>query len=184
MLIKILVGVLVLVGVLAIVIAQRPSHFRVARSVTVSAPPEAVFPHVNGNRVWEPWSPWTKQDPSLKLVYEGPETGVGSASSWESEKSGVGRSTIVESRPSNLIRFRLDMLKPMKATNDVEFTFVPQGDQTVVTWAMSGENYFVGKAFGLFVDCDKMIGDSFQRGLDDLKALVEKSGRKNVALAP
>jgi len=81
--------------------------------------------------------------------------------------------TIIESRPSSLIRIKLEFLKPFKATNTAEFTFKPEGNQTLVMWSMSGKNNFFFKAFGLFVNCDKLIGGDFEKGLAALKAAVE-----------
>ncbi len=81
--------------------------------------------------------------------------------------------TIVESRPNELVRFRLDFQKPVAGTNDVEFTFTKQGDQTRVEWTMAGENDFVAKAIGLVMNMDEMIGGDFERGLADLKTLSE-----------
>ena len=43
-----------------------------------------------------------------------------------------------------------------------------EGDKTKVTWAMYGKNGFVGKAFSLFMDCEKMCGPEFEKGLADL----------------
>jgi hypothetical protein len=72
-----------------------------------------------------------------------------------------------------LIRIHLEFLRPFKATNDVEFTFKPEGSQTAVTWTMTGKNNFLSKAFGLFVDCEKMVGADFEKGLASLKAVAE-----------
>jgi len=84
--------------------------------------------------------------------------------------------TITDSRPNELIRFRLEFLKPFKATNTAEFTFKPEGTQTSVTWAMSGTNNFMGKLMGLIINCDKMVGGQFEQGLANLRAVVEKKG--------
>jgi len=43
---------------------------------------------------------------------------------------------------------------------------------------MSGKNNFVGKVFGLIVDCDKMIGGQFEKGLAQMKSLVEGAAGK------
>lgn len=37
---------------------------------------------------------------------------------------------------------------------------------------MSGKNGFMGKAFGLFVNCDKMVGEKFEEGFANLKRVV------------
>ena len=57
MLIKILLGVVVvLVLVFGLIVAQ-PDDYRVVRSTTIAAAPEAVFAHVNDFHKWDAWSP-------------------------------------------------------------------------------------------------------------------------------
>ena len=174
MLTIILIGVVVLVAVLVLVIALQPGAFRVSRSAVFAAPPEVVFPQVNNLHNWEAWSPWAKLDPTAKNSYSGPPEGVGAAFAWAGNMQvGEGSMTITESHPDELVRFRLEFLKPFKATNIAEFTFKQEGGQTVVTWSMSGPANFMRKAMGLLMNCDKMCGDFFEKGLADMKAIVE-----------
>lgn len=175
MLKKILIGLLVILGILCIVISLRPSDFRLSRSVAISAPPATVFAQVNELRVWEAWSPWAKMDPATKYTYEGPPSGNGSISRWKSDKLGEGSMTIVESKPAELIGIKLEFIKPMSATNDVRFDFKPQGSETFVTWTMTGKNSFLAKAFGLFFNSEKMLGEQFDQGLAQLEAVSEAS---------
>lgn len=175
MIAKILIAVAALVLVFIIVVASRPADFRYERSTTIAAPPSAVFPHLNDLHKWQAWSPWAKKDPDAKTTFEGPQEGVGSAMSWAGDSNvGEGKMTITESKPNERVQYRLDFLKPFTGTNMAEFTFTPEGNGTKVVWSMSGKNNFFSKAFGLFVDCEKMIGDDFEQGLRDLKAIVEK----------
>jgi hypothetical protein len=173
MLIKLLIVLAVIVIGLVVFVAMRPSEFRIIRSAMVGAPPDAVFPHVNDLHNWEAWSPWAKLDPTAKTIYEGPNAGVGAAFSWAGNHNiGEGKMTITESRPNDLVRFRLDFLKPFKGTNDAKFTFKDEGGKTNVTWAMSGHYGFVPKLMGLFINCDKMCGDQFEKGLADLNKVT------------
>jgi hypothetical protein len=80
---------------------------------------------------------------------------------------------IVESRPSQLIRIQLDFIRPFKGTNDVAFTFKPAGQRTDVTWSMSGKNSFMGKLIGLFMNCEKMVSQQYDKGLANIKEIVE-----------
>ena len=66
----------------------------------------------------------------------------------------------------------LVFLKPFAATNTTEFTLKPEGNGTAVTWSMAGKNGFMGKAVGLFMNCDKMVGTQFEKGFENLKAVV------------
>ena len=167
---------LVFIAILfAIVIAGRPDEFTVTRAVNISAPPERIFARVNDLHQWETWSPWAKLDPNAKNSFSGADLGKGAAMTWDgNNKVGAGKLTITDSQPVESIRLRLDFLRPMKAINTAEFTFRPAGNQTAVTWSMAGKNNFFFKAFGLFANCDKMIGGDFEKGLASLKSVAEQ----------
>ncbi|KAB2842167.1 SRPBCC family protein [bacterium] len=174
MLAKILIALAVLLVVLAVVVALQPSDFTVRRSIAVSAPPEAAFAQVNDFRKWTAWNPWGKLDPAMKQTYSGAESGVGAVYAWAGNNQvGEGRMTLTESVPNQRIRINLEFFKPFAATNTAEFTFQPEGDKTLVTWSMSGKNNFMAKAIGLVMSMDKMIGGMFEKGLADMKAIVE-----------
>jgi hypothetical protein len=120
------------------------------------------------------WSPWSKFDPAAKFAFEGPRSGPGASATWSgNNKIGEGRQTIVESRPNELVRLKLEFVRPFKSTCAAEFTLKPDGKQTRVSWAMSGEANFVSKLFCLFMNQDKMVGGEFEDGLARLKKLTE-----------
>jgi hypothetical protein len=179
MLKKILIALAAIVVVFVIVVAMQPSEFRVARTATISAPAPAVFAQVNDFHNWEAWSPWAKLDPAAKNSFEGPSAGIGAIFRWAGNKEvGEGSMTITESRPSDLIRIKLEFLKPFAATNSAEFTFKPDGDQTAVTWSMAGKNKFISKAICLFMNMDKMVGGKFEEGLARMKSVVEAAPKQ------
>jgi hypothetical protein len=170
----ILIALVVIVVVLVVMIALQPSDFRVARSTPISAAPPAVFAQVNDFHKWEAWNPWGKIDPAMKHAYEGAPAGSGAVYTWAGNNEvGEGRMTIIESRPSELIRIKLEFFKPFAATNTAEFTFKPEGNQTAVTWSMFGDKNFMAKAVHLFMNMDKMIGGQFEKGLVSMKSIVE-----------
>jgi len=174
MLKKILIATAVIIIVFLIVVAMQPAEFRVTRSTNVAAPQAAVFDQVNDLHKFEKWNPWGKIDPAMKQSYEGPPAGTGAVYKWAGNNEvGEGRMTIAESRPSDLVRIKLEFLKPFASVADTEFTFKPEGNQTAVTWSMSGKNNFMAKAMCLFMSMDKMIGSQFEKGLADMKAIVE-----------
>ena len=167
--------------VFIIVIAGQPDEFSVSRRITIAAPPDQVFPYVNVLRNWDAWNPWAKLDPNCKMTYEGPPAGIGASYAWNgNNKIGAGRNTITESRPNEFIRFKLEFLRPMAATNIAEFTFQPNDGQTVVTWTMSGTRKAGGKIFGLLLNCDQMIGGQFDQGLAQMKSVIATAGKTAV----
>lgn len=178
MLRKALVALIVLVAVFAAVVALQPGDYRVQRSASVAAPASAVFAQVNDLHMWRAWSPFDKLDPDMRKTYSGPPAGTGAAYRWSgNDKAGEGTATIVDSRPGELVRIRLDFVKPFAGTAFAEFTFKPEGGRTVVTWALMGQNGFLAKAVCLFVDMDKTVGRDFEQGLAALKTVAETAAR-------
>lgn len=159
----------------AIAVTTRPDTFRCERSIVVDAAPEAIFPLVNVVRNGEKWGPWYGLDPKMKTEYSGPESGEGACYSWDGDKNvGSGRCTTLETRGTELVRQKLEFFRPFSGVNTVDFTFKPEGPgKTRVTWAMYGPNKFMGKVMSLFMDCDKMCGEMFIKGLEKIKALAE-----------
>jgi hypothetical protein len=175
---KILAIVVVIIIVLVVIVALQPGDFRVARSTLIPAPPPAVFAQVNDFHKWNAWNPWGKIDPAMKQNYEGAPAGPGAIYTWTGNKEvGEGRMTITDSRPSDLVQVKLEFYKPFAATNTAEFTIVPEGNQTRVTWSMFGEKNFMAKAIHLFMNMDKMIGGQFEKGLADMKTAAEGAAK-------
>ena len=175
MLANIAIAAAVLVACVLIYAATRQGTFRVARSVSIMAAPEKVFPLINDLHGFNRWNPFYGLDPAAKFTYRGPDSGKGAAHEWDgNNKAGKGRIEITESSPPSKILMKLDILKPMECHNRVAFTLVPVGNATEVTWVMSGENSFIGKVMSLCFNMDKMVGGEFEKGLAALKAIAEK----------
>jgi polyketide cyclase/dehydrase/lipid transport protein len=168
---KIAIALVLLVAALAAFVATRPAEFRIARSRTVAAPPDALHAYVNDFHQWPAWSPWEKLDPAMKREYAGAPAGPGAVYAWSgNDQVGEGRMTITDSQPPRSVTIRLEFLKPWAATNTTQFDFTPSGTGTNVTWAMTGHNNFMAKAFSVVMDMDKMVGPDFERGLANLDA--------------
>jgi Polyketide cyclase / dehydrase and lipid transport len=153
--------------------ATKPDTFLVRRSASIAAPPEKIFPMIDDLRAQSAWSPFEK-DPNMKRTHSGAPRGKGAVYAWDGNRQvGAGRIAITESVPSSKVVLLLDMVRPFKAHNTVEFTLDRIGAGTNVTWAMQGRQPYMAKVMGLFVDCDKMCGGLFEEGLAKLKALAE-----------
>lgn len=167
-------AIAVLIGGFALIVAFKSPEFRITRSATIVAPPTAVFAQINDFHKWEAWSPWAKLDPAAKNSFAGAAEGTGASFHWVgNDQIGEGGMTITESKLGELVRMRLDFLKPMAATNTADFTFVPSGNGTTVTWSMFGRNNFISRAVCLFMDIDKLVGSQFDQGLANIKTIVE-----------
>lgn len=156
-------------------VQMQPSEFQVSRSARMKAAPLAVFEQVNDFHKWDGWSPWAKIDPASKTTFEGPESGEGAKFSWDSKhpQVGAGSMQITKSQIAERVELDLQFRVPFESKCLTVFTFAPEGPETVVTWTMSGKNNFIGKLFSLFMDCDAMVGPDFEKGLANMKSIVE-----------
>jgi len=172
---KILLGLAGLIVIILIIAAFKSPDFRVERSLTIAAPPEALFGWFNSPKKFDEFNPWLKIDPSAKTEYTGPEAGVGAVASWVGKETGEGKATIIESKPNELVRLRMDWIAPMEGVSTVDYTFKPEGDKTTVTWAMYGKNEgLLAKVMSLIMDCESMCGPKFEKGLAEVAKLVTK----------
>lgn len=175
MLKKFAAAVVVLIAAVLVVAATRPNSFRVQRSTSIKAPAEKIFPLLADFHAWSAWSPWEKLDPAMKRTHSGEASGKGAAYAWDGNNSvGAGRMEIAEITPPSKLTIKLDFSKPLEGHNTAEFTLVPKGEVTEVTWAMFGPSPYLSKLIGLFLNMDSMIGGNFETGLANLKGLAEK----------
>lgn len=167
----------ILLALLIIVVrmVRQPGEFRVERSTLIAAPPAQLFPYLNNLQLGQEWSPWYESDPQADYVFEGPAQGEGSALHWEGKKTGKGSMTITHVEDNTLVRSRLNFYKPIKAVNTAEYQLATEGDNTRVTWVMTGNNNLLGRFMGVFINCDNMIGPMFEKGLGNLKKLIEQN---------
>ncbi len=175
--IAVVVVVLLVVGVAVVLVlaATKPDTFRVQRATSIKAPPEKIFALINDLRGWGAWSPYEKKDPAMKRTYSGEPSGKGAVYAWDGDKNvGQGRMEITDTSPPSKIVIKLDFIKPFEGHNIAEFTMVPQGDSTNVTWAMYGPTPYFAKIIHVVFNMDRMVGNDFETGLANLKTLTEK----------
>jgi uncharacterized protein YndB with AHSA1/START domain len=163
------------IAIVLILAATKPDKFSVQRAIAVSAPAEKVFPLINDFHQWGSWSPYEKKDPAMKRSYSGPAGGKGAVYGWEGNKNvGSGRMEILEASAPSKIVIKLDFFAPFEGHNTAEFTMLPQGDATTVTWLMHGPAPFMNKMMQVFMNLDHMIGKDFEVGLANIKTISEK----------
>lgn len=169
-----IIAVLALAGLLLFA-AMRPDRFSLQRSIVIQAPPDRIHALINELRQFNTWNPYDKKDPAIQGSYRGPAAGPGARYEFKGNREvGEGSLEITASTPGQ-VTMRLDMRAPMQASNTIDFTLVPRGETTEVTWAMQGACPYIGKLMGVFVNMDAMIGRDFEAGLASLKTIAEKT---------
>ena len=161
-------------GVLVFALTK-PDTFRVERSLAVKAPADAIYPQVADFHRWTGWSPYEARDPAMKRTFGGTAEGKGATYAWDGNNNvGAGHMEILEANGPSKLRIKLDFERPFEGHNTAEFTMLPQGDGTHVTWLMHGPANFMSKLVQVFINLDNMIGRDFESGLANLKAITEK----------
>lgn len=170
---KLFLGVLGLIIGLVAAAYILPREVPVIRSIVIDAPPEEIFPYVNSLQRAAEWSPWLGIDPDVELTYSGPDEGVGNSLSWVSDHPNVGsgQQEITASEPNERVVSSLDFGDMGLAT--AQFTLERDGDGTKVVWGLLADMGMnpIGRWMGLMMD--GWVGPDYEKGLANLKALVE-----------
>lgn len=170
----ILIILAALLGLLVILGLVGPASYRVERSTVIAAPPEVVYGYVSRLSSMKEWGPWQEMDKDQVQSIEGTDGTVGAVWKWEGDTVGIGMQTLTALEPNKSVRAELKFLEPMESVSTATYDLEAMGDSTMLTWGMEGENGFMGKIMGVFMDMDKMIGPDFEKGLATLKGLAEE----------
>jgi len=171
---KFLLSFGIIVLVFTAYVASRPGKFKVERSAVVNASPSKIFPYLSSFKRGSEWSPYEKIDPNMKTSYSGPAAGVGATMQFSgNNKVGEGQLEILKVIPNSLVEIRLAMVKPLSGINIIQYRLSPEGSSTRFSWSMVGDRNFLSKLVGIFIDCEKMVGDQFEQGIRNLKLIVE-----------
>lgn len=175
---EVIVGIAVIlalaIAAVLILAAMKPDTFSVRREIDIHAPAENIFPVISDFHQWKSWSPYEHKDPAMQRTFSGAPSGKAAVYAWEGDKNvGTGRMEILEAAAPAKIVIKLDFFKPFEAHNTAEFTMVPRGDATHVTWLMHGPCPYMAKIMHVFMNIDNMVGKDFAVGLSNLKRLTE-----------
>jgi hypothetical protein len=175
-LMRLVLGLVGLVAILAAVAVGLPPHVTVARSVVINAPESAVFPYVNNLHRLGDWSPWKLRDPELNMTYGGPEEGKGAQVQWTSQKPSIGSGSMSIS-DSNLNR----SVELAANYNNVEgtssFEIGPSGSGSKLTWSFGYDTGSSPLKRWKALMLDGFIGAEYRAGLDKLKEKIEADRR-------
>jgi hypothetical protein len=173
---KLGIGAGVLVAVLLVGGFMLPNTITVTRSVTVQAPPDAIYALVAAPRRWPSWSPWNARDPKMAITYSGPDIGVGAKWEWKSASEGDGSMVMTRAVAPADVDFELTIVG-MGAPSRGTFAIRPDGAGSRVEWQMTSAMGMgpIGGWFGLFFR--PMLEKDFESGLASLKKQAEATSR-------
>jgi uncharacterized protein YndB with AHSA1/START domain len=148
-----------------------PSEYGMERSITIDAPAAVVFEQIEDYKLWPAWSPWSSEDPDMKVIYSEQTKGVGAWYSWEGPKTGIGKMTTLEQQaPYKLVASLA--FDGGEANSRCGFYLNYDGSKTTLTWDFhSKASGAMERYFGLFIE--KFLGAYYEKGLAQLKVVAE-----------
>ena len=165
-------GLIVLLIIIGLALPQRA---RVVASIEVDAPLATVFALTNDFHRASLWLPWIETDPNVRIVYSGPDRGVGATITWDGLVVGTGTQVITESVPYEHITTTINPGGPGEAKS--WFDFVDTGRSTYLDWSFEVDyGYNIVGRFAALLLTD-IIRRDYEHGLVSLKNIAESLPR-------
>ena len=171
-----IIGIILLLAIIFVLVAglfvSKTYHFETA--ITINAPKEKVWDHVNTLNRFQQWNPFLEKDPNCKVSYEGQEGAIGSVYSWKGNKEvGSGSQTLTKLEAPNRVETHLHFIEPFSGEADAYVNLADEGSGTKVTWGFDTKYPYPMNVMQLFVIMDDMMGKDFNHGLAKLKTISE-----------
>lgn len=163
-------------------VATQSGELKVSRSAVVEATPADVRPFANDLVKWKEWSPWDDLDPNQKEEHSEPSSGKGAWYSWDgNDDVGAGKMTVLEDEPGRVVH-EIAFKRPMEDTAQAQMVWTAKdATHTEVTWSFHQELGFGGKLANVFMDIEGMLGKDYEKGMNQLKPVVEKAAKDRIA---
>lgn len=174
---KVAIGIGVILGIVLLVPVFVKNKYSVARSIEIGKPKTEVFEYIRFLKNQDNFSKWAKMDPNMTKEYRGEDGRVGFISAWESKKDDVGKGEqeILSIQEGKRIDYELRFIEPFESKSKAYLLTESSSEtSTKVTWGFEGKMNYPMNAMLLFMDFEKMIGDDFIEGLQNLKKILEK----------
>lgn len=154
-----------------------PKEYAVEREIVINKPNDSVFNYIKYLKNQDNFSVWSRTDPNMKKTFTGVDGTIGAVAAWESENKnvGVGEQEIKNILPNERIDFELRFKKPFESTDNAYFsTEGISSKETKVKWGFNGKMPYPMNLMLPIMNMDEMLGKDLEKGLVDLKVLLEK----------
>ncbi|MDF2189052.1 SRPBCC family protein [Paraflavitalea sp. CAU 1676] len=172
-----IVGIVILSLIVLVLVAGliAPKKYHIEREITINAPREKVWSHVSNLEECHKWNPWSEEDPNIKVSYAGNLGTVGSSYSYTSEKVGAGTQTLTKVDQPQRVESHMKFIKPFDGDADIFINLQDAGAGTKVTWGFDTQYSYPMNAMLLVMPMDKMMSESYDKGLNNLKRISESN---------
>jgi uncharacterized protein YndB with AHSA1/START domain len=148
---------------------------RIEKSIEINKSPELVFDYLRITKNQDNFSVWNMNDPNMKKTHKGTDGKIGFIYSWDStmKNVGAGEQEITGIDEGKSIDYALRFFRPMKNTGKSKFQITSLGEgRSSVTWIFDSPSRFPMSLFAPIFK--KMLGKDIEKGLINLKSILEK----------
>lgn len=155
--------------------ASQLQSLHITKEVTVNGSQEEVYDMVRYLNNFPKWSPFLAADPAQKYSVKGTDGEVGAQYHWDgNEGKDLGYQEIVKVDAPHFVGMRCDIQKPFTATPTFDYTFSKEANGIKVTQDFKLESALIDSFFMWLFGAKKEMEATNEKGLNLLKAAVEK----------
>ena len=170
----VLAGIIILFLVIGLLIRK---DYSVGKDVVVNKSKTTVFDFLKLLKNQNKFSVWSSIDPNMKTEFRGTDGTIGFISAWESDNKNVGKGEqeILKIMDGERIDYEIRFIKPFASTSKAYISTTTVNDyQTKVHWEFTGKMKYPTNLMLLFMNMEKMVGGDLDKGLQNLKSVLEK----------
>jgi hypothetical protein len=148
---------------------------KIEKSVEVNTSSELVFDYLKLTVNQDNFSVWNMADPNMKKQYQGKDGTIGFIYSWDStmKNVGAGQQEITGIKEGKSIEYKVRFIRPMQNVADIKFQITGADEnKTIVAWIFDSPSKFPMSLLSPIFK--KMLGKDLEKGLNNLKRILEK----------
>jgi hypothetical protein len=176
-LVIILIAIIGLIALLLLLGAFLKKEYLVSRDIVINKSKGSVFQYIKLLKNQNSYSVWATIDPAMKQEFKGIDGTPGFISAWDSENknAGKGEQEILKVVENEKVDYEIRFIRPFQSTSYATLsTFNLNEIQSRVQWVFNGKMKYPMNLMLLFMNMEKMIGNDLEKGLQNLKTLLEK----------
>ena len=155
--------------------AWAKKDYDVSRTTVINKPREEVYNFARQLKKQPLWNPWFSRDPDAIMKYKGEDGKMGASFYWKGNgKAGEGIQRITKAKQGRIFETKILFIKPVKV-NALTYIGVKElePEKSKIVWGVRGHLAFPLTIISLFHSPEKALGKNFDKGLKDLKRILE-----------
>jgi hypothetical protein len=149
---------------------------KIEKSIEINKSSKLVFDYLKMTKNQDNFSVWNMADPTMKKEYKGLDGTLGFVYGWDSTNKnvGAGEQEITGIDEGKSIEYVIRFFRPMQNTGISKFEVISKGANTSsVVWIFDSPSKFPMSLLSPIFK--KMLGKDIEKGLGNLKAILEKN---------